>query len=218
MHRVAAIPEIPRRFIVNNTYEQIQLAAIRVVAAKGYNAASVRDICAEAHISAKTFNEHFSSKQEVVLTAVEAALDQVMGYCQEAFQAAPTWPDGIWDTLETGAEWARSEPAFVKATTVELLTIGPDARELLRSLMDAFALFLQPGYLLLESSAARTLDETISVRVFELLYTHLSHNPPETLSMLIPEVARTALTPFIGPQAAETFIARREAATRRGSA
>ncbi|MGA9875670.1 MAG: helix-turn-helix domain-containing protein [Solirubrobacteraceae bacterium] len=211
MRATAILHESPRRFVVNNMHEQIQLAAVRVVAKKGYSAVSVRDVCAEAHISAKMFNEHFSSKQEVVLTAVEAALDQVMGYCQEAFQAAPTWEDGIWDTLEIGAEWAEQEPAFATATVVQMLTIGPDARELLHSLMDAFALFLQPGYRLLESPAQRTLDETISGRVFELLYTHLTRNPPETLSRLIPEVARTALTPFLGPQATEAFIARREA-------
>lgn len=201
--------EAPRRFVVHNTHEQIQLAAVRVIAAKSYQETSVRDICAEAHISAGTFRKHFSDAQEVAITAVEAGVDQLMGYCQEAFRAAPTWPDGIWDTLETCTDWARNEPAFTMASTVELLTMGPDARELLRSLMEAFALFLQPGHELLESPATRALDKTIGERVFELLYTHLTHNPPETLSTLMPEVARTILTPFIGPQATETLIARR---------
>jgi AcrR family transcriptional regulator len=211
MRPAAAIREVPRRFVVHNTHEQIQLATVHVVAAQGYQAMSVRDICAEANISVETFQEHFSDKQEVVLTAVEAGLDQLMGYCQEVFQAAPTWPDAIWDTIETCTEWSTSEPAFAIATTIELLTIGPDARELLRSLMDAFALFLQPGHALLESPATHTLDKTIGERVFELLYTHLTHNPPETLSTLIPEVTRTALTPFIGPQATEAFIVHRQA-------
>jgi AcrR family transcriptional regulator len=214
MRPVAAIRGVPRRFVVHNTHEQIQLAAVHVIAANGYQTTSVRDICAEAHISVATFHRHFSDKQEVVLTAVEAGLDQVMGYCQEAFKGAQTWPDGIWDTLETCTDWARHEPAFTIATTVELLAIGPDARELLRSLMEAFALFLQPGHALLESPATRALDVTIGERVFELLYTHLTHNPPETLATLLPEVARTILTPFIGPQETEALIARREVMLR----
>lgn len=211
MPHADAIREVPRRFVVHNTHEQIQAAAVRVIAAKGYQAMGVRDICAEAHISVEIFDEHFSDKQEVALTAVEAGLDQLMGYCQEAFRAAPTWPDAIWDTMETCADWARHEPAFTIATTVELLTIGPDARDLLRSLMDAFALFLRPGHALLKSSATHTLDQTIGEHIFELLYTHNMHNPPETLATLLPEVVRTALTPFLGPVATETFIARREA-------
>jgi AcrR family transcriptional regulator len=210
MPRVEAIRDVPRRFVVHNTHEQIQLAAIHAVAANGYQALSVRDICAEAHISAETFYKHFSDKQEVVLTAVEAGLDQVMGYCQEAFRAAPTWPDAIWDALKTCTDWAEQEPAFATASTIELLTIGPDARELLRSLIDAFALFLQPGHALLESHAPQALDKSIGERVFELLYTHLAQNPPDTLPEIVPEVARTALTPFIGPQATESLIARRE--------
>lgn len=204
---------MPRRFVVHNTHEQIQLAAIHAVAANGYHVTSIRDICAEAHISTETFYKHFSDKQEVVLTGVEAGLDQVMGYCQEAFRAAPTWPDGVWDAMVTATDWSKHEPAFVTTTTVELLTIGPDARELLHSLIDAFALFLKPGHALLESHSPRhspsTLDKSIGERVFELLYTHLTHSPPETLSTLVPETARTALTPFLGPRATEAFIARR---------
>jgi AcrR family transcriptional regulator len=214
--------EAPRRFVVHNTHERLQLAAVHAVAAKSYQQASVRDICAEAHIPVETFYKHFSDKQEVFLTAVEAGLDQVMGYCQEAFRMAPTWPDGIWGALQACTDWAEHEPAFTLATTVELLAVGPDARELLRSLIDAFALFLEPGHNLLESDAdvAHALDQSIGERVFELLYTHLSHTPPETLSTRVPEVARLALTPFLGPQATEEFIAQRESErpTLRGSA
>jgi AcrR family transcriptional regulator len=203
---------------VHNTHEQLQLAAVHVVAARGYQQASIRDICAEAGISAEVFYKHFSDKQEVVLTAVEAGLDQVMGYCQEAFGMAPTWPDGVWDALETCTDWARHEPAFAKTTTIELMAVGPDARELLRSLIDAFALFLEPGHALVQSDAASALDASIGERVFELLYTHLSHDEPCTLSKLVPDVARCALTPFLGPQTTEDFIASRTGPMSRDSA
>jgi AcrR family transcriptional regulator len=211
MPRTEAIRDVPLRFVVHNTHERIQLAAIHALASNGYQAMGIRDICAEAHISTETFYKHFSDKQEVVLTAVEAGLDQVMGYCQEAFRAAPTWPDGMWDALQTGAKWGEREPAFATAAIAELLVVGPDARELLSSLIDAFALFLQPGHALLESHAPRALDKSIGEHVFELLYTHLTHSSPETLSTLVPEVARTALTPFLGPRATEAFIAHRQA-------
>jgi AcrR family transcriptional regulator len=201
--------EAPRRFVVHNMHEQLQLAAVHVVSAKGYQQASIRDICVEAHIPVETFYKHFSDKQEVVLMAVEAGLDQLMGYCQETFRAAPTWQDGVWDVLQVGAEWAEQEPEFTKTAIAELITVGPDARELLRSLIDAFALFLEPGHALLESDAAPGLDASIGERIFELLYTQLGQSPPETLSRIVPDVTRFALTPFLGPQATEDFIARR---------
>jgi AcrR family transcriptional regulator len=211
MPHAATLYKAPRPFIVHNTHEQIQLAAVRVVAAKGYHATSVHDICAEANILAKTFHEHFSDKQEALLTGVEAGVDQMMGYCQEAFRAAPSWPDAVWDTMQTCVEWSMFEPAFSSATIIELFTIGPAALDLLHSLMDTFSLFLRPGYELLEPSAAGLLDETVSQHIFELMHTHLTQDSPTTLSALLPEVARTALTPFLGPEATEAFIAGRQA-------
>jgi AcrR family transcriptional regulator len=220
MRHAARIHEAPRRFVVHNTHEQIQLAAVRVVAAKGYHETSVRDICAEANISARSFHEHFASKEEAVFSGVEAGVDRVMGFCQEAYKRSRSWPDGVWDGMYAYAEWAKNEPAFARTGIVELLSVGPSAQELMKSLMDAFTIFLQPGYDLLDPSAAGSLDQPVTQRFFEVLYLHITQHSVETVSTIIPELVRTILTPFIGVQATEEFIARRESnePTRRGSA
>jgi AcrR family transcriptional regulator len=209
IHHAASLREAPRRFIVHNTHEQIQLAAVRVVAAKGYHQASIRDICAEANISARSFHEHFASKEEAVFSGVEAGVDRVMGFCQEVYRNSPSWPDAVWDGMYAYAEWAKNEPAFARTGIVELLSVGPSAQELVKSLMEAFMIFLQPGYDLLDPEAAGTLDEPVTQRFFEVLYLHNSQNPVETVSTIIPELARTLLTPFVGTQATEEFIAKR---------
>jgi AcrR family transcriptional regulator len=201
--------------VAHNRHEHIQAAAVRTVAAKGYHATSVRDICETGHISLASFREHFSSKEDAVLSGIEAGVDQVMGFCQEVYRGARTWPDAVWDGLHAYADWARAEPEFTRTGIVELLSIGPEAIDLLHSLMDAFAIFLQPGYELLEPSAAGSLDEAICQRVYELIYMHVTSDSPRTLSEIVPQLARTALTPFLGPQATEEFIAGREAAALR---
>jgi AcrR family transcriptional regulator len=206
--------ELPRHFVAHNRHEHIQAAAVRAVAAKGYGATSVRDICEEAHISTGCFHEHFSDKEHAVLSGVEAGVDQVMGICQEVYRASPTWPDAVWDGLEAYAEWSRAEPDFMRTGIIELLSIGPAALDLLHSLMDAFSIFIAPGYGLLDSPAKGSLDEAISQRVFDLIYMHLTNESPETMDELVPELARTGLTPFLGPRATEEFIASREARRR----
>jgi AcrR family transcriptional regulator len=211
MRHAARIREAPRRFVVHNTYEQIQLAAVRVVAAKGYHETSVRDICAEGNISARSFHEHFSSKEEAVFSGVEAGVDRVMGFCQQVYKNSPSWPDSVWDSLHAYAEWTKNEPAFARTGIVELLSVGPSAHELVKSFMDAFSIFLQPGYDLLEPSAAGSLDQPVTQRFFEILYLHITEHSIETVSTIIPELVRTILIPFIGTQATEEFIARREA-------
>jgi AcrR family transcriptional regulator len=212
MRYAAAIREAqPRRFIVHNTYEQIQLAAVRVVARKGYHDATVREICAEAHISARSFHEHFASKQEAVFSGVEAGVDRVMGFCQEVYRSAEDWPDSIWDGMSAYVEWTQNEPAFARTGVVELLSAGPAALELTQSLMEAFSIFLAPGYDLLDPSAAGSLDQPVVQRFFELLYLHITQHSVETVHTILPELVRTILTPFMGPAATEEFIARREA-------
>lgn len=205
----ASIRRATPRFVVHNTHEQIQAATVRAVAAKGYQATSVRDICVEAQISARKFHEHFTSKEEAVLTAVEAGVDQVMGACHDIADSAFSWPDAVWDGLEDFIEWMVCEPAFARTTIVELLAIGPPAIELLRSLMDAFAIFLKPGYELVDTPEPGLLDEAITGHVFELLHTHLSHDSVETIRSIHPELVRITLTPFLGPDATESYIASR---------
>lgn len=207
--------ETPLRFIVHNRHEHIQAAAVRTVATKGYHATRVRDICETAHISIRSFHEHFSDKEQAVLSGVEAGVDQVMGFCHEVYESSATWADALWNGLSAYAEWARAEPEFARTGLVELLSIGPAALELLRSLMDAFAMFLKPGYELLEPAAAGSLDAPICQRVFELLHLHVSHHSPETIDTIVPELVRTALTPFWGPRATEEFIAYREGTAER---
>jgi AcrR family transcriptional regulator len=217
MRHAAAPPELPRHFVVHNRHELIQAAAMRVVAAKGYHGASVRDICAEAHISAKCFHEHFSGKEEAVLSGVEAGVDQAMGDCRAVFLAAETWADGIWDCLDAYTDWFRCEPAFGRTTVVELLTVGPPGLELLRSLLDAFALFLEPGYRLLNGATPGMLDEVVTGKIFELMHTHVVHHSWETILTILPDLARASLTPFLGPRATEELIARRQAARRQAA-
>jgi AcrR family transcriptional regulator len=211
IRHAASLREAPRRFIVHNMHEQIQLAAVRVVAAKGYHETAVRDICAEANISARSFHEHFASKEEAVFSGVEAGVDRVMGFCQEVYRNSPTWPDAVWDGMHAYAEWAKNEPAFARTGIVEMLSVGPSAQELMKSLMEAFMIFLQPGYDLLDPSAAGSLDQPVTQRFFETLYLHISKHSVESVSTLIPDLTRTLLIPFIGTQATEEFIARREA-------
>lgn len=212
MRYAAAIREAqPRRFVVHNTYEQIQLAAVRVVARRGYHDATVREICAEAHISARSFHEHFASKQDAVFSGVEAGVDRVMGFCQEVYRTSPSWPDAVWDGMNAYIEWTQNEPAFARTGIVEMLTAGPAALELAQSLMEAFSIFLQPGYDLLDPAAAGSLDEPVTQRFFEIIYLHITHNEVQTLHTILPDLIRTILTPFMGPAATEEFISMREA-------
>ncbi|HEV3072538.1 MAG TPA: TetR/AcrR family transcriptional regulator [Solirubrobacteraceae bacterium] len=202
-----------RALVVRGPHQRIQAATARAIAAHGYEATTIQDICAEADISEATFYEHFKDKQEAAMFALEAGVDQVMTDLQETFAAASSWPDAIWITVDAVLEWMVNEPAFARLALVEMLAAGEAALELLQSLMDAFGLFLEPGYKLLpeKSPSKRLVDETVANAIFGLLHEHIVSKGTEGVPVLLPEMVRRILTPFLGAERAVAFVAQRSA-------
>jgi AcrR family transcriptional regulator len=200
-----------RRFLANNEHDRIFIAVAQAVAAKGYEATTVGDICAEAYISTRTFYEHFAGKQEAALATVEAGVDKVMADCREVFRATTPWPEAIWATFDVYTDWIACEPAFARLIFVETLSAGPAALDLLQSLMDAFAIFLEPGYELASARAPsrQLVDETVANGVFCLIHEYLLREPPQTAPSILPEIVRTILAPFLGVEAARRFVQER---------
>jgi AcrR family transcriptional regulator len=202
-----------RALMMRNPHERIEAATARAIAAHGYEATTVEEICSEAQISRETFHEHFKNKQEAAMSALETSADQVMTDLREIFQAAATWPEAIWESIGAVLEWMVHEPAFARLALVEMLSAGEPALELMQSLMDAFAMFLEPGYEILSEKTAskRLFDETVANAVFGLLYEHIVREGTEALPDLHPEMVRTILTPFLGAEEATAFVAARSA-------
>jgi AcrR family transcriptional regulator len=207
-------PVNPRRtFVAHSQHERILAATARAIAARGYEATTVQDICEEASISQEVFREHFKDTQTAAVAALEAAVDQMMEELRETFKAARSWPEAIWDTTAVTLECMVSEPTFAQLGLVGMLLAGEPGLDLLTSLMDMFAMFLKPGYELapeLESSH-RLTDEAVANAVFGMLHKHIVREGPQTIPTLLPEMVRTILTPFLGAQAAEEFVAQRSA-------
>jgi AcrR family transcriptional regulator len=202
-----------RTLVVRSPHQRIEAATARAIAAHGYAATTIGDICVEAEVSEKTFHEHFKDKQEAAMFAVEACVDQAMTDLQETFARPPSWPGAIWETIDAALEWMANEPAFARLAFVEMLAAGEPALELLQSLMDAFAMFLEPGYKLLSEHAPskRLVDETVANAVFGMLHEHIVREGTEGIGALLPEMARRILTPFLGAEQAAAFVAERSA-------
>lgn len=207
-------PSDPQRmFVAHNLHERIQKATARAVAAHGFEDTTVENICTEAQVSEKVFHEHFSNTQEAAMSALEAGVDQVMVDLRETFKAAPSWPEAIWDTFGAYLQWFAHEPAFGRLAVVEMMAAGEAALELLQSLMDAFGMFLEPGYKLFPAKAPsrRLVDEMVGNAVFGLLHEHIVREGPETAPAILPELVRKILTPFLGAEATNAFVAERSA-------
>lgn len=197
-----------RRFPTPNIHERIHAATAAEVAAVGYEQARVESICEIAEISAETFHEHFPGKLEAVLSATEAIADHTMADSRAAFAAAQSWPQAVWAACAVFLEWGACEPNFARLVFVEMGKAGPQAEELMDSLLDAFALFLAPGYRVAgeREIPAGSLDAEVGDELLALLREHVLRESPQTLAGIAPELTLVALTPFLGEPAASRFV------------
>ncbi|WP_171163190.1 TetR/AcrR family transcriptional regulator [Streptomyces sp. I05A-00742] len=76
------------------TRTALGLAALRLAAERGWEAVRVEDIAAEAGVSARTFNNYFSSKEEAVMASGTERAERV----REELAARPPG-EPLWDAL-----------------------------------------------------------------------------------------------------------------------
>ena len=101
-------------------------AMVRVVAEKGYEAATVADAVKLARVSRGTFYELFESKEACLAAAYRLGLDVLATRVAEAIKDAPDWREEIRLGLRAYLRTFDAEPLFAR---VYLLEWAPVAAE-----------------------------------------------------------------------------------------
>src|SRR3954453_4000459 len=103
-------------------------AMIRVVAERGYVAASVTDVVRLAGVSRSTFYEQFPSKEACFLEGYRAGVDVLVERVRAAVHAAPDdWRAQLRAGIRAYVETLASEPVFARAYLLEIHAAGPAA-------------------------------------------------------------------------------------------
>jgi AcrR family transcriptional regulator len=103
-------------------------AMIRVVAERGYVAASVTDVVRLAGVSRSTFYEQFPSKEACFLEGYRAGVDVLVERVREAVHEAPDdWRAQLRAGIAAYLETLASEPVFARAYLLEIHAAGPAA-------------------------------------------------------------------------------------------
>jgi AcrR family transcriptional regulator len=101
-------------------------AMVRVVAEKGYEAATVADAVRLARVSRGTFYELFESKEACLAAAYRVGLDVLAARVSEAIKAAKDWREELRLGLRAYLRTFDEEPLFAR---VYLLEWAPVAAE-----------------------------------------------------------------------------------------
>lgn len=116
-------------------------AAARVVAAKGYEAATVADIVREAAVSRTTFYEQFASKEACFLEAYRHGVDVVDDRIRAAVHAAGPagWRAQLRAGIRSYLDALAADPALARTTLHEVHAAGPAALDVRNLALRRFA-------------------------------------------------------------------------------
>ena len=195
---------LPRSFVVQNQRERILAAVADVASAASYAEMTVEGIIVTAGVSRRTFYEHFENKDDAFLAAYDEITALMVPQIFAAVEAASGFADKAAAGLGTFLDFLASEPAFARMCIVEVLAAGPDAIARRNNAMKAFAdLIDYNARELLDDSVPTALTaETIVGGIYEVVYSRVLRGEIKELPGLLPEVAYSALLPYLGPETA----------------
>ena len=131
-----AVDDAPRR-------GRILWALATCMASKGYQATTIADIAAAAHVSKTVVYAHFRDKQTCLLELYSRANDKVLATVRQAQEEAQRdalpWRDRLRAGIGAYLETLAAGPAVAWAALVEVQGAGPTALDLRRRMIDQYA-------------------------------------------------------------------------------
>jgi AcrR family transcriptional regulator len=181
--------------------ERLLEATLRVVATKGFGAATIGEIAEGAGVSLSTFYGHFATKAEAFEAALDAAQFRVFGDALPAYRRAKTWPEGVRLGLEMMMRFLAEEPEIARCLLIEIQTAGPRALEHRETTMAVLRSFLAPGYKRAPNAPA-IAAEAVGGAAVTLVVDMVRAGETERLPELTPTLTYLTLAPFLGAEAA----------------
>ena len=87
------------------TRHQLLDAALRIISRKGYSAATVDEIVAEAGVSKGVAYYHFKSKADMAMSILNQEMEALTASMQARATEAPSAPEALLAMLDEFAKW-----------------------------------------------------------------------------------------------------------------
>jgi len=110
------------------------------IADKGYAAATIADVVANAHVSKRTFYEHFADKEACFLALYAETSDALLEVIADAVaRTGAGWDERLATAARAYFERVAAEPALIRTGMIEIQAAGPAARRLRREVQRRYA-------------------------------------------------------------------------------
>jgi len=108
----------------------------RVMARSGYAATTVDEIAAESGVSRKALYAHFSGKEDVLLQAHRAIVEQIAAGAGSAAAEHEDWRDALRALFDWALELFAREPELANLSLIEVAAATPASRRLQRETLN----------------------------------------------------------------------------------
>lgn len=106
---------------------------------KGYAATTIADVVGHAHVSKRTFYEHFADKEGCYLALYSASSDHLLGVIAGAVATDGTWEDRLHAAMRAYLSELAAMPGLTRTFLVEIQAAGPAALARRREVLGRFA-------------------------------------------------------------------------------
>ncbi len=114
-------------------------ALASLLAEKAYATVTIADIAREAHVSKRTFYEHFRDKDGCFIAAYEALSNVVLEAVNAAMIAKLPWAKRISGATAAYLAALESQPALTRSLMMDIYSAGPEALRVRRAVQKRYA-------------------------------------------------------------------------------
>lgn len=192
-------PELPREFIAGHKRRRMMDAIAELTAAEGYEATKIADIVRRAAVARKTLYDNFDGKEDLFLSAVDSAFNEMRIVVEEACAGTDgsEEADGIVAGLEALLDFIAEHPAASRMCMVEAISATPSSARLYDAAMRDFVELLRKSAPV-DADLPETIEESLVGGVAWILQLQIRRGETERVAELLPELSQFVLSPYLG--------------------
>jgi AcrR family transcriptional regulator len=191
-------PELPREFVASHKRRRMMDAIAELTADQSYEATKIADIVRRAAVARKTLYDNFDGKEDLFLSAIDAAMTELRVVVEEACERTSGPPeDEIVAGLSALLDWIAEHPALARMCMVEAISATPSSARLYDAGMRDFVELLRkkaPQGL----DLPQTIEESLAGGVAWVLQQQIRRGEAEQVGDLLAELSQFVLSPYLG--------------------
>jgi len=197
---------LPPEFVVHSQRDRLFAGMARVMARRGYAATTVDEIASESGVSRKALYTHFSGKEDVLLQAHRAIVEQIATGAGSAASEQDDWHAALRALFDWGLELFAREPALANLSLIEVAAATPASRRLQRETLGRIRTLIEQATV---DSDPAVPDVTIDGMLGGMVYViakAAEEGDPAELPKLRPKLMAWFMLVFDGPEAAKNEL------------